>query len=285
MIKHGILKRVITWVAMAMLFFTASAALGAGPATVRVERQNSRFSVQAKHAPLLKVLSELGSHIEANLFLTDSLAAIPIDVDCQNVTLVKALRCVLRDFDFIASFSRNAKGEDDISLIKIYPKGKRSGNLIQVASGGHGRGSGSNQWISQNLGHGQGRLRPNGPLPGATLGSPQAERQSLPPAGHSVITAGTSFIAKRDVAQQLDLQLQAIAQDQWGIQHAAAVSFPESAASTNATTESADVAAAKAQTETMQEDVNAGMDRLQFLQQSDASSFVVTLTEAASTPQ
>ena len=47
------------------------------------------------------------------------------------------------------------------------------------------------------------------------------------------------------------------------------------------TTQLADVVSAKVQTETMQADVNAGMDRLQFLQQKDATSFVVTL---ASTP-
>ena len=82
----------VTLLVLAMIFLAPTASRGAEADGVRVEKQNNKFSIQADHAPLLKVLSELGGHIEANLFLADSIAASPVEVHCKNVTLVKALQ-------------------------------------------------------------------------------------------------------------------------------------------------------------------------------------------------
>lgn len=292
MTKNGIFRKLVTLIVVGMVFLLPAVSRGAAPAGVLVEKQHNRFSIQAEHAPLLKVLSALDGQIEANLFVADSIAASPVDVHCKNVTLVKALRSILKDFDFIASFSRNTKGEDGIALVKIYPKGDRTGNLVKVAPTNPYRRAVAVGPGSRSLDDGQ-REGLSGKLSSGTVSGALAAR--LPPSllegNNSPVANGPSMIVKRDLNQQLSLDLQTIAQETWGIQHAGTAVNPDSggtssdltssavgsAGSQLNTTELADVVSQKARTETMQADVSAGMDRLHFLQQSDAKSFAVTV--------
>lgn len=300
MINAQMIKKATAVAILAIVFFAATSSRGVKADNLRVEEQNGKFSIQARQAPLLKLLSDFGGLTEASFFLADSIASQPVDVTCKDVSLVRALQCVLKGFDFVASFSKNAKGEEVISLVKIYPKGNRTGNLIKVAAKDYAEQAKAVGTIPRSLAEEQ---RISRELYGAPVRPEESVLQRSGKTYSSRISGSSVLIAKRDFNQQLGQHLQKISREEWGIQHSRPVDLSGSSETTSNKSTSEETASdkttlgetssiettplaipllaesgiEKVQAETMQDEVNSGLDRLQYLQQSDDQTFVVTL--------
>lgn len=96
-----------------------------------VAADGSKISIRADNAPLSQVLARLVEISALDIYVAPSLKEVPVTVSFDKLPVEKAVGKLLRDFNFLASFKK-VKGMDRLAVLKIYPKGTSSGNLVHI---------------------------------------------------------------------------------------------------------------------------------------------------------
>ncbi len=253
-----------------VLMVPGSAVAGQAPG-FRLVVENGRISLEARQVPLLKVLAEMARYTDAEIFIAQSIASEPVDISLTRLPVDKALQRLLRPYDFVASFRNTASGEDRMRMVKVYPRGNRTGNLARVhARRQMPRAVSSPPAVSRAVGD----TRP--PLPRSLPGAVLSGRYSAAAAGTiRQQDGGRSVPVSGQVGLAMDLASQRLQHEQWRI----ARSRSSSGAMASEHIPMLVATGMEQQlTEVRRDDLLTGLERLQFLEQGGPQAFVITLT-------
>ncbi|MEW6429105.1 MAG: hypothetical protein AB1568_13840 [Thermodesulfobacteriota bacterium] len=233
-----------------------------------VDEGQGRFRVEARQAPLLKVLAALAGHTEAELFIAPSIENDPVDISLPAQPVDKILTKVLRPYDFVASFGRTGEGGEHIRLVKVYQRGRRGENLARVNPMAK-----TAEVARKNLpAGGASQTTPQHSAPGTFLSGsrPEWRRQ---PAGEApeerVVAVSRTMGISQDLAE-FDLN-----QSQWKTLQAPTI--PETEPTRQAML--AEGGAAQLDQAANRDALAAGLQRLEMLAGEGGSTFSVTLSD------
>jgi len=111
-----------------MIFFSQLTAWGGKP---EVGYAEGRLSVRADGTPLLSVLEAISKSTEIDILVSPELQGKDVTIEIVDVPLEDALKRVLRGINYAAIYGKEGDSWY-ITTLKLYPKGKYSGEVISV---------------------------------------------------------------------------------------------------------------------------------------------------------
>jgi len=158
-----------------IVFFTAFDTCLSAPI---VEFSNDKLTVRAENDSLVRLLEEVAKKTNVVIFVSKEFNPGPLTIQLDKVPLEQAFKRLLKQYDFATIYN---KKEDVfiISALKVYPKGKTSGNMDVLISRSIPSGE-----TGQDLTGSSKPVVPGTSLPGQYVAYVSKKDQSLIPAAH-----------------------------------------------------------------------------------------------------
>ena len=170
-----------------------------------VAANGSKISVHADKIPLGQVLSELAGISALNIYLAPSLSEIPVTASFDNLPVEKAVRRLLKDFNYLASFKKE-KDKDRLVTLKIYPKGTSSGALVHIDTTNRAEEIGDIPMHPENMGNGQESSAPDDNR--MRLDSPETPEEAQEMMDNPLMAIQQQFEAEKQHSLEEQIKLQ-----------------------------------------------------------------------------
>jgi hypothetical protein len=158
-----------------IVFFTA---FDTGFSASLVEFSDDKLTVSAKNESLIRLLEQVAKKTNVVIFISKEFNPGPLTIQLDKVPLEQAFKKLLKQYDFATIYN---KIDDDftISALKVYPKGKTSGEMDVLISR-----SIPSEETRQDLTGSSKPIVPGTSLPGKYVAYVSKKDQSLIPAAH-----------------------------------------------------------------------------------------------------